>query len=63
MLDKKDPVYYKAKLKELLQQAKNNNIDILIDKNKVTFTSSHTITIGQNKIVSSEIASLGMNEI
>ena len=39
MSRKDDPIYYREKIKELLKQAKENNIDISLINSNLSFTS------------------------
>lgn len=36
---KDDPIFYKEKLKELLQQAKDNNIQVVYERGTLSFTA------------------------
>ena len=38
-LRKDDPIYYKKKIKDLLQQAKENNIEITLNNNILSFAA------------------------
>ena len=38
-LSKDDPVYYKKKITDLLKQAKENNLEIMIGKGGISFTA------------------------
>ncbi|OPX47917.1 hypothetical protein [Clostridium thermobutyricum] len=47
-LRKDDPIYYKKKINELIQQAKENNIEITLNNNILSF-AAYTDQIFLNK--------------
>ena len=43
-LRKDDPIYYKKKMNELIQQAKENNIDVVFDRGFLKFIAYADMT-------------------
>ena len=57
-LSKDDPVYYKKKISDLLKQAKENNLEIVINQGIISFKS----TIEFAGMKSSEIANVNIKK-
>lgn len=51
-LRKDDPIYYKKKINELIQQAKENNIEITLNNNILSFAAYPDSKYGLTRQVS-----------